>query len=396
MSDARQFDDFGQKLDAPVVDLLRALANGTELGPDALALLAQAARGKADRGIVRLLPMAHDHPGTAALPAPVLNAIQLQYIKMRARYVVLEAKALSIAEAMHAEGIPLLFLKGFALASTAYANPVHRPMSDLDLAAPKERYGDAYRVLEGIGFPWVAQRGRGNAIAGVSTHALSFRNPESRVLLDLHYNILSSSLWPSADDGFWREKQPFAVGGFGGAWTLAPEHHVLHACIHGYRRSSLLSIRWMMDSHLLIVKAGERFRWELLEEETARHRCGPLMAGALTYLASNLGTPAPREHIERLAAQPMPDFDRAYFREDAAPQDNAGLWRRASIAWNSCQRQVGRRFWTPLPFARQMARRWGVNSPLNMLRVALPHASAPRATSGRWRDGPSGAGEKRR
>jgi hypothetical protein len=367
--------DFGHEPPPAVLDLLRALANGTPPSAAAVELIGQAARGDADRGVLRLLPMLHDHPAVRSLPKPVQESVRLSHFRTGARFVVLDSAARRLCAAMAREDIPLLFLKGLALASGVYASPAHRPMGDLDLAVPHDRYARAVDVLGATGFSLVVrEKTNDTLVAGVSAHAFPFRNDELRTSLDLHYNILNCSLWPDADDRFWQEAVPLGQPGLEPALTLAPEHHVFHACVHGYSRSLLqLSIRWMIDAHLVLVKAGDHFRWELVEQEAQRHRCGPLVAAALGYIATHLGSPVPAKSLDRMAAQPMPPFDVAYFRDRAAFHDRGGLWLRLRIAWNSCQRQAGRRFLTPWPFARLMIRRWGATSPLRLVRSVAEH-----------------------
>ncbi len=361
--------DFGHEPPRQVLDLIRALATGSPPSSGALTLIEQAAHGGTDHGVVRLLPMLHDHPAMTSLPEPTQRVVRRRYLKARARFVALEAAAHRIVEAMESENIPVLFLKGFALASSAYARPAHRPMGDVDMAVPHQHYARSIEILRKVGFSAVVrERSWDTLIAGVGAHALPFINEEARASLDLHHNILNCSVWSGSDDGFWREAVPLGQSGLAPALTLVPEHHVLHACVHGYSRSLLqLSIRWMIDAHLLLAKAPESFRWRLVEEEAQRHRCGPLIAAALGYLADNLGSPVPDEQLDRLAAQPMPGFDMAYFRDNAAFNEKSGFWLRMRVAWNACQRQAGRRFWTPLPFARQMVRRWGVTSPVGLV-----------------------------
>ncbi len=133
----------------------------------------------------------------------------------------------------------------------------------------------------------------------------------------------------------------------------------------------------MLDSHFILTRHGAAFRWHLVEAEAERHRCGPLLAATLGYLARHLDCPIPGDVLARLAAQEIPGFDRAFFRGSAELNHAPGLVRRLGIAWNACQRQAGRRFATPLPFIVQMARRWGVASPGQLAAEALQHVGEP-------------------
>ncbi len=377
---APRLGDFGHEPEPALLDLLRALVGVAPATADARNVVIAAATGDADKGVQKLLPLARGNAALlATVPPDTLAAIEKRYLKSRNAFVRLESTARLVSDGLAEAGIPALFLKGFPLACRVYPSPAQRPMGDLDLAVPHQSFQQASAVLDKLGFADARPQGsQSRAIPGVSTHACPFRNDTRQVNLDLHYNILNYSIWESADDGFWAAAEPLGQPGFGAALTLAPEHHLFHACLHGYSRSLLqLSIRWMLDAHFILARSGPGFRWPMLETEARRHRCGPLLAAALGYLAQNLDCPIPTDVLARLAAQDMPQFDRAFFRQTADLNEAAGFRRRIAIAWNACQRQAGHRFATPLPFLAQMARRWGVASPRQLVSEALKHLHEP-------------------
>lgn len=372
--------DFGHEPAPDLLDLLRALVGAAPANQAARTLIRMAAAGHADPGIRKLLSLVRGREDlVAGLPAETIEGMEKRYLKSRNDFIRLESSARLLARSLAEAGIPVLFLKGFPLACRVYPSPAQRPMGDLDLAVPHQHFPRAAETLQQLGFADARPPSSHNrAIPGLSTHAFPFRSEARQVNLDLHYNILNCSLWESADDRFWTEAVPLGQPGVEGALTLSPEHHLLHACLHGYSRSLLqLSIRWMLDAHFILARSGRDFRWPLLEAEAACHRAGPLLAATLGYLAENLACPVPEDVLQRLAAQPMPQFDRAFFRQSADLNEAAGFHRRIAIAWNACQRQAGRRFATPLPFIVQMARRWGVNSPAQLAAETVKHLGEP-------------------
>lgn len=359
-----RLQDFGDEPAEPVRDLLRTLANGEALSEAAQVLVREAVQGHADRGVLRLLPMLRDHPAAATLPAPIRHGLEPHYRKSAAGFLIRESMMRRILDSLGSADIPVLLLKGFPLACLVYASPAHRPSGDIDFAVPPDRYGDAETCLLALGFQRIEAEGEDSTpMIGLDTHAQGYRHPGARVNVDLHYHIFSGSLWPGADDGFWAAAEPLGAVSLDGALTLAPEHHLVHACLHGYCRSVLqLSIRWMLDAHRLLTSGNRGFRWELVEREARRHRCGPLLGAGLDYLATHLGSPIPAEVIARLAAMPMPSYDRTYFRLSSRRNRETNPWLRLRLMWSSCQRQDNRRFYPPLPFLRTLARRWHCGS----------------------------------
>lgn len=372
--------DFGHEPEPALLDLLRVLTGAAQPTDRALDLVITAASGKADKGIQKLLPLVRGNAELlAAFPSDARASVERRYLKARNDFIRLESTALVVVDGLAKANIPVMFLKGFALACRVYPNPAQRPMGDLDIAVHHADYHRATEVLQQLGFADARpDSGHNRAIAGLSTHAFAFRSEARKVNLDLHYNILNCSLWESADDGFWAASDPLGQPRFNDALTLAPEHHLFHVCVHGYSRSLLqLSIRWMVDAHFILARYGQAFRWPLVEAEARRHRCGPLLAATLGYLAENLNGKVPADVLARLAADDMPAFDRAFFRGTAELNQSAGFFRRIGIAWNACQRQVGYRFATPFPFIAQMARRWGAGSPGQLAAETLKHLAEP-------------------
>lgn len=374
-----RLSDFGTEPDTDLLSLLRALAHTTAPDAAALGLIGRALEGRAERGTERLLPMLADHPAAERLPTEQQSTLRAHAMKARARFVAQEAVAREIIRTLAGADVPALLLKGIALATSVYDRPWHRPMGDLDIAVPPSDFETARGLLVGKGFAQVEQAdGPASPRLGLTAHALTFRNEARRTSIDLHYNVLNCSLWARADEWFWREARPVAWAELAPALTLAPEHHLVHACLHGYSRSVLqLSIRWMLDAHFLVTRSADSFRWELVEAEGERQRCGPLLAATLGYLAQHLGTAVPAPVLARLADQPMPEYDRAFFRDVAAFQDRYGFWRRIRMSWNGAQRQAGQAFRTPWPYAVALSRRWGSQSPTRLVLTALSRLGQP-------------------
>ncbi len=188
MSDTPQLRDFGHEPDPDLLDLLRALAGAAPPSVAAGDLVIAAAAGDADKGIQKLLPLVRSHSGLmASLPDFTRTAIDTRYLKARNTFVRLESTARQLARGLAEAGIPVLFLKGFALAGRVYPSPPQRPMGDLDIAVPHADYPQAIVVLQQLGFADARpESGHSRAIAGLSTHAFPFRSTARQVNLDLH------------------------------------------------------------------------------------------------------------------------------------------------------------------------------------------------------------------
>ena len=175
-------------------------------------------------------------------------------------------------------GIPVLVLKGAALAHWLYEVPWHRETSDVDLLFPSRADAErAAQALAALGYvtPYRAARYR---------HEMLCRSGDGVLDLDLHWGL---SGWPVFGrlPGFQAlSGERVALPGLGrGAWGLGPAHALLHACVH---RASNLSaglgdrLKWLYDLHLLANELGARGEWPRFVEIARRAQgCGVCVQG---------------------------------------------------------------------------------------------------------------------
>jgi hypothetical protein len=90
-----------------------------------------------------LAPLAH-RAGVAALRPDFVRGTMLDAERSRTLAGVVDELARA--------GVPTILLKGVAYARTLNAHPAERPMTDIDLLVPADRYLEGGRLLERLGF----------------------------------------------------------------------------------------------------------------------------------------------------------------------------------------------------------------------------------------------------
>ncbi len=102
------------------------------------------------------------------------------------------AEAARVIDALVADGVPPLVLKGSALACTLYADPSLRTRCDTDLLIPLPARAQADRVLESLGY---------SRAEGVAGEFISYQSSWSRTdasgnvhYLDMHWRINNSQV----------------------------------------------------------------------------------------------------------------------------------------------------------------------------------------------------------
>jgi hypothetical protein len=163
---------------------------------------------------------------TATIAEEVRAALRREYLAAAGRAVLLSDAAARLLSAFAQAGIPVIALKGLALAETVYPNPALRPMEDLDLLIRSGDLSAAVRTLSEAGFR--------EAWHGFP----DFERADGLVDVDLHTALLHEGEIPTrlgaqaiATEALWAAAQPATLAGVPGM-VLSPPHQLLHVCQH--------------------------------------------------------------------------------------------------------------------------------------------------------------------
>ncbi|MBK7724461.1 MAG: nucleotidyltransferase family protein [Dehalococcoidia bacterium] len=152
-------------------------------------------------------------------------------------------------------------------------------------------------------------------------HALPLASPDS-VEVDLHRYMLEENCWPDVDSSLFEHLAKGRVGD-DDLTTLRPEDHVINACVHGTRWDPVPSLRWVVDTVVIVRAAGSAFDWEYLVHQSVRRRVTLSMAAALEF-AADYEPSIPGPTIEELRIVPAGRLQRLDFRAQQGA-DSAGF-----------------------------------------------------------------------
>jgi len=239
-----------------------------------------------------------------------------------------------ILDRLAEQGIEAMLLKGAAMAVRYYPTPATRPLGDLDLLV---RHRDAARAAAALTHAgWVA--GRETPVGELVKHAHGVALRRGAASLDLHWNALWAKRTSDADDQFWEAAEPVDFRGRR-ALALAPSDELVHACMHGARRSQnayswqpLPLVRWATDAALVL--RGRAVDWSRVEATAARFHARLQLRDAFGYLKEGLGLAVPEQLLATWEAVDSP-ADRLHYE--------LALARRAPRRFPSLPRF---RFWS--------------------------------------------------
>lgn len=202
-------------------------------------------------------------------------------------------------------GVPVIPLKGPALAERLYGDRALRECWDLDLLVPPRATAAVRDLLAAHGYTPAAETPFGaEAVASLleSTCECAFvrRRQEFWYVVDVHWHVA----WRWHADAamladLWAEARPASFGGVE-AWGLSPEWELLFLMVHAARHR-WQPLKWLVDVHE-ICQRGE-VNWQRLQTKATKFGLGRVLALTLGACSALLGTEIP-EGLPRQAPPP--------------------------------------------------------------------------------------------
>lgn len=196
--------------------------------------------------------------GAEGVPADARERLRRLSMVAAFRQGRLEGRLADALDVLAAEGVPVLLLKGAALAAGVYGSFAARPMADLDLLVPAHAAARAQHRLRADGWTPAADAGLDALYAGHHHLAPLVDAAGSGVVLEIHVQPLPRG-HPFAFGAreMWRDAVPVRVAGHA---SLAPSavHQVLHLCLHFAWGHALRSGAWrtLRDVRTLAERAA--------------------------------------------------------------------------------------------------------------------------------------------
>lgn len=185
-----------------------------------------------------------------------------------------------VHEALAKAGIPIVPLKGAALALTVYDDAAWRPMSDVDYWVRDGQMNRAIRAMQQAGYQLRSSlEERPPALQKLFDGEVQLVGPDQG-LVELHWSPFSGWWLQGAarvdNEGLWKRLQPLAAGNEGGApdlMQLAPEDLILQLAVHVSvnHKFGIWPVRSLLDIYLVATRnavdwqalVARAYRWRL-------------------------------------------------------------------------------------------------------------------------------------
>ena len=182
-------------------------------------------------GLEALL-LSHLRASDIEVPADAHDRLKARCVQHAQAFSVRTRVALEVLSALEGAGVPLLVLKGAALAQLVYANPRLRPMRDVDVLVPEPEAMTAWHLLRRFGF---SPSGRGVGPAHHHLQGMSRTVDGATITIELHTNLFARTPFvaPLRYQDLCRASQPFDWGGLT-LRTLGHEDMLWHVYAHAF------------------------------------------------------------------------------------------------------------------------------------------------------------------
>ena len=211
----------------------------------------------------------------AGVPDHISAELKRAYLTNAARNIGIYSHLAAILERFARLGIPVIVLKGAALAELVYTNRALRYISDLDLLLREEDLDPVEGLLREDGFvPVRVEHSRDWYLAN-HHHRPPLTLPGTRIVVELHHHIT-------------RRSQPFHLKA-GELWERAPETQiagvttrmlavedlVLHVSLHLVQDNGFLGqLRGLCDLAHIVAAFPDQIDWDRLCARASRYNHG--------------------------------------------------------------------------------------------------------------------------
>jgi hypothetical protein len=231
----------------------------------------------------------------------------------------------ALIAALGREGVPVLLLRGAALACTVYREPSARGWQDTGICIPAADTARAVPALAGYG--WMA---RDFDAGRPSPHGCGLLHPEHGEAW-LHWRPMRAEHPVSVADDWWKATRPLEYETLQARVSCAADE-LLHACEQGMNAMYPVGLLWLMDCVLLIRNAAPAMDWERVIGQSRRFKLSLYMSAMLRYLRGHFEPSIPVEVIAALERTPVPLGGRIEFYLSSQPDDTRGSIRFKATA----------------------------------------------------------------
>lgn len=196
------------------------------------------------------------------IPSDVRHALEQAFYRTAAANARALHQLAGLAPALKIAGVPVLLLKGAALANALYPDPALRPVGDIDLLVRRSDVPACRQALLERGYcPQRPPERPGSVLAHHNEELFQPPHPYE-VPVEVHWHLLDVPYYMSKVDveWFWDHSEALSLAGQR-LQSLTPEANLLYLSAHLGLHHQFRGLLWLLDLALLVVRERERLDW---------------------------------------------------------------------------------------------------------------------------------------
>jgi hypothetical protein len=208
----------------------------------------------------------------------------------------------SVTDALKDAGIPVILLKGHALARTVYPDPALRQSSDIDLLVQPHNIPASEKILEKLGY-----------VCPAKTHTISYEQhhdvyipPDKGLHIELHW--VTDRAFDMVPEGWLDEAFlrciPIRSSDLS-CDTFSHPDHLLYLAFHNVFLHGSIRLDWIYDASLLMTYLKKSDEWKELGRQSVEHHIRIPMELLLTAASLWTGCELPTG-VGNFSTWPMP------------------------------------------------------------------------------------------
>lgn len=250
------------------------------------------------------------------VPADVMRTLRERHRSTVVRRMYFRQELTNILRALREHEIPVIVLKGAALAELVYSDPGARPMADLDILVPDAVAEQAQAIVQRMGYvPYGSPEDQEDTSAN-HRHLPVLVGVEKPTVVEVHRHVVRLDSPLNFDiSGFWDRARDRSIAGVR-VQVLGQEDQLIHLCVNffmdrRFRAGSALG--QLVDVAEVARGAMGAQDWNLLGRLTEGYGLRGPVGIALVLSRELVGAPVPDEVVGRLWGRSPGDAGLARF-----------------------------------------------------------------------------------
>jgi hypothetical protein len=230
---------------------------------------------------------------SVAVPPSTLSLLRSTYYQTLAQNTLMYQELERILKALDEAGIPVIVLKGAALAATVYEDIGLRPMGDLDLLVHRQDFEKAEQIVRSVGY----EPTRPELFPGINrklAHEISLVGGKGgNTTVELHWGIIAGDNDQRSPEMARVWEQTEVWGARGHVFVLSPIMTILYLSAHQMIQhgSDRVRLIWLYDIHRLFSCKGDFLDHDQLFSHAYELHWSSALFEAIDRIQERFGTP---------------------------------------------------------------------------------------------------------